>query len=142
MRNIIGFIALTMLLLAGNAYVFAQSKEVEWRQQDACPAWNNPNNFTVTGNGGTDYWGGRGGSVYYGMPLFNPSTGSTGPNWSNTEYSASELANVGGSCSSGTYATLPYNNKMYAIMSTTSQATGAPANIDPNTGNHLPFVHE
>ena len=141
MRNIISSVVLTMLLFAGNAYVFAQTKDGDdWRQQDACPAWNNPASFTVTGNGGTDRWEGRGGSVYYGMPLFNPSTGATGPNWSNTTYSASQLANVGGSCSSGNYATLPNNNKMYAIMSTTSQATGASANIDPNTGNHIPFV--
>lgn len=137
MRNIVGSVVLTMLLFACGSYALAQD---DWLQSQACPAWNNPANFTVTGNGGTDYWEGRGGSVYYGMPLFNPSTGATGPTWSNTTYSASELANVGGSCSSGTYATLPNNNKMYAIMSTTSQASGAQANLDPNTGNHIPFV--
>ena len=92
MRNIVGSVVLTMLLFSCGSYVMAQSKGDDWLQSQACPTWNNPSSFTVTGNGGTDRWDGRGGSVYYGMPMFNPSTGATGPTWSNTTYSASQLA--------------------------------------------------
>lgn len=143
MRNIIGSIALTMLLLAGNAYVSAQSKEDEWLQQDACPAWNNPSSFTVTGNNGTDYWQGRNGGVSTGMVMYNPATGETGVTWSSTTYSASQMAQgvqASGSCSGSTYGTIPDHQKFFARMTTSSQAPGHPVNMDPNTGDHLRFV--
>lgn len=140
MRNIVGSVVLTMLLFACGSYALAQD---DWLQSQACPAWNNPANFSVTGNNGSDYWTGKNGCVP-GSPmlLYNASTGETGVNWSTTEWDGSQLATkqASGNCSGSTYGTIPSHEKFFKIMSSTDQAPGHPVNMDPNTGDHLRFV--
>ncbi len=105
-------------------------------QQDACPGWNNPINFT-TGNSWYSYTGQGGDVVPY------PSTGGSVaqinyPHWSTSSsdmFSASQL-NQGvttGSCGgTGLY------NHGNAFTIVDSIYNGS--KFDPNTGNHLRLV--
>ena len=106
-----------------------------WSQTTACPGWNNPNNFTA-GNSNY-YYSGQSGTKNGQAP--NVLTGNTGVDWNGSTYTAAQMATAAGttySCNAG----LPSNDKLFAIMTPLSQATGHPANRDPNTGDTLPFV--
>lgn len=109
----------------------------QWSQMMSCPGWNNPVSFTA---GNTPYYyQGRGGVKNSNM--FNVMTGETGVTWSNTIYTAYQMATVGASgCSGSSYGVIPNHDKLFAIMDSNSMASGHPVNRDPNTGDHLPFV--
>ena len=118
----------------------------EWTQAASCPGWNNPLNFMQAANVamGTKYEG-KVGSKYDSAP--NAVSGNTGVNWSSTTLTAAQMWNSGSgyqvSNVGGDNATFPngfQTDRAFAIYSTTTQATGHPANKDPNTSDQLSFV--
>ena len=134
MNHKVFFFAIVMMMALAQSAV---AQTWDWSQNEACRGWNNPVNFTA-GNS-TNYYQGRGGVKNSNM--FNVMTGETGVTWSNTIYSAAQMATVGASgCSGSSYGVIPNHDNLFAIMSTYSTASGHPVNRDPNTGDHLPFV--
>ena len=148
MRKIMMMTALMLATFAVGGEAMAQ-----WNQNDACPGWNNPSNFSaqfLNDTGGyTNCWSGqngyaRGSGCDPGNPYTSPNvlTSTTGITLVSTMYSGSSLSNVTAACTNGMYgsSSLPNGNKQFNIMTPTSQATGAPVNRDPNTNNNLKFV--
>lgn len=134
MKKRVKALALALLLTVGST-----SMAQNWSQNTACPGWNNPTSFTQ-GNS-QNYYTGCGGSVAYGKPDFDVMTGETGVTWSSSIFTASQMATAGAAgCGGSNYGTIPNHDKMFAIMTTSSQAPGHPVNKDPNTGDRLPFV--
>lgn len=152
MRKIIMMTALMLALFAASGEAYAQ-----WNQNDACPGWNNPSNFSaqfLNDTGGyTNCWSGQNGEVptggtdgcdnctgndHYGLRP-NVLTSTLGVTLSTPVYTGNALANVEANAGYGG-SNLPNNAKQFAIMTTTSQASGSPVNRDPNTGNQLKFV--
>lgn len=133
MKQKVFLLAATMLMTA--AFTQHATAQNQWSQETACPGWNNPSNFL--------FYQGRHGVKQEHTP-YNVMTGETGITWSTStqyNYSADQLANAGlAGCTSKSVAPLPDHDKSFAIMTTTSQASGHPVNKDPNTADHLPFV--
>ena len=118
--------ALVAMLFACGGSLRAQDP---WIQDDACPGWNNPQNF----------------SDYTGQGIYVPSSGSkvcpnvmTGEIGATliTTYTSLQLETADcGSCSatSASQSSLPDRTKQFKIMTDT-------VGTDPNTGNHLKYV--
>lgn len=145
--------ALVAVLLAmGNGAVQAQ-----WDQNVACPGWNNPTSFefgttpvgqystdnaTNENNNGFHGWAGRTGVKSNQAP--NALTGSTSVQWgaaipasqmaSKTMQANYDCANVPEMTIGGvTVSSTEMRARAFTIMSSTTQYTGFPANVDPNT---------
>ena len=119
--------------------VFAQLCDPNpWNQSCACPGWNNPNNFNIS-SANFSYTGKHGQKES--NTAYNVLTETTGVTWSTSVISAANLSDAGYiGCSSKGVAMIPDHDKSFAIMTTSSQASGHPVNRDPNTADHLPFV--
>ncbi len=126
----------------------ASAQSGDWDQSSACPGWNNPMNFGAMNNQVT------GGYVWQGRQGFK--NGNVIPNavsaqtditfsYNNVEKPiitgtnlSTETTQTGGDCA--VFPTGHATNKAFAIYTTTTQATGHPANKDPNTLDHLSYV--
>ncbi len=138
MKNIVRLVLLAVMAVVAGMWngAMAQCPAGAWQQSCACPGWNNPTSF-ITGSTEFTYQG-RGGVKS--NAAYNVMTSQEGVTWSNS-YTASQLSTTGISgCASKGVAPLPDHDKQFVFMSTTSQVSGHPANKDPNTGDHLPFV--
>ena len=130
-RSFLTWVALVVILLGGNASALAQYEG--WLQSQACPGWNNPNNFSS--------YSGRGGWVGINKEAPNVLTGNTAINWMSGLYSGQQLGTVAAtSCYSYSGFDIPNHDRQYVIMTTASQASGHPVNRDPYTQDRLPFV--
>ena len=151
--------ALVAMLFACGSSLHAQQV---WTQEDACPGWNNPQNFATAGDGVNFFYQGR-----LGKKIKNGSTGIA-PNMTTGETGYANEATYAGSASAaqGTWDLIPMTpasqmgtititgqsdhaafptgfdqNKPFAIYSynTPNASTGA-IGMDANTGNGLPYV--
>ncbi|MBR1766224.1 MAG: gliding motility-associated C-terminal domain-containing protein [Bacteroidales bacterium] len=132
---------MTMVVLMSAMLTTAVMAQSSWNQQQACPGWNNPANFT---SGGVDInrYAGSGVTVTSSKPCPNPTMNVTnrnqlmqclGVNDMPTTYTASQLNSVqsSGGCYGGT--SLPNYLRQFLIVTDT-------LGHDPNTGNRLPYV--
>lgn len=126
-------ITLILAILAALSSVSATAQE--WSQATACPGWNNPTNFTTSNS--DFYYSGQTGQKENQAP--NVLSQYTGINWNGPVLSDWQMDTASVS-TCGSYQALPSYGNIFAIMSTSSQATGSPVNRDPNTGDTLPFV--
>ena len=124
------------ILIKGIVYMllvlwFAPTVMGQWTQQQACPGWNNPTNFTgwTNGNYGSGGYSGSGG-VKNQDACPNPLTGATGTQSLGPNYTAAQMNTISSSCS---HASIPLPARQFAVMTDT---TGT----DPNTGGHLKYV--
>ena len=131
-------LALALLLPVGGALV-AQD---DWSQAEVCPGWNNPTSFT-TGANTLFYYSGQIGEKLQAVP--NIANGYTAIDWNGGTHATltnSQMNTYTYSYSYSTGAVMPGTsvNRMYYILSTTTQCSGHPVNSDPNTGDNLPYV--
>lgn len=156
--------ALVALLCACGGSLRAQS---QWTQEDACPGWNNPQNFEA-GDGANFYYQAR-----LGKKIKNGSTGIA-PNMTTGEtgYASEDTYSGSASVAQGTWDTIHMipdsrwpnvtignatistgydnaafptgfsQNNAFAIYSynTPNAVSGGPVGMDANTGNGLPYV--
>lgn len=105
--------------------------QTQWTQQNACPGWNNPTNFTAWTNGSYGSGGHSGsGGVKNNNECPNPLTGATGAQSLGPSYTAAQMNSISSSC---THASIPLPARQFAVMTDT---TGT----DPNTDGHLKYV--
>lgn len=149
--------ALVAMLFACSGSLHAQ-----WLQEQACPGWNNPQNFSQAGDGVNFYYQAR-----LGKKIKNGSTGIA-PNMTTGETGYASEATYSGSASiaQGTWDTISMKsasqmdnvtitgqsdhaafpqgfdqNRAFAIYSyNTPNASSGPVGYDANTGNGLPYV--
>ena len=143
-KHIVAALLPMVVMLACQAKVVAQMAE-DWTQAKYCPGWNNPSSFSQ-GNS-TCYYRGELGTVNGSKPAANPQVltvgnlnNNTGINWTGTILTPAQMTQQQGSCNGTSNGVIPDHQKLFAIMSLTSQAPGHPVNKDPNTGDNLQFV--
>ena len=141
--------ALVAMLFACSAPLSAQEKDNDWSQEEACPGWNNPLNFTDGNN--QFFYSGRAGKKKGSSAHAAPSPmngGELGFHYNNGPFENAPiiLANqlgtyvIDGNYDCASFPTGHAQNIGFAIYDTNTQVTGHPKNRDPNTGDLLPYV--